>query len=404
MSKNLLLYLIANALTIIGSWVHYVALYWLVFQITHSPIMLGIVSLTSCMPILLFSFLGGAISDRLPRKALLISLQFLSGLTAITMSILSVNSISIITLLLFGIIFGILSSLESPVKQTFIPNLIEKKENISKAISWNAIVNHIARIIGPLICSLFLVQDKIYIAFAIDGLTYFISAFIIVFVCLNNSEKTSDKSKKTIAMLKEGFGYIFKRKILFYTIITSSICAFCIGPYTAQIPSLVNEAYPNKNDSLFIFYVITGFGGLASALFLRFIGTLHNKPPKSFFFGFLVAAIALCGFLLGYSIYFGYVALFFITFGVVLATGSALIYIQNYIDDEFRGRVMGFYQMLTIGMLPISNSVFGVLCELFTVSNTFYMSAMLSTTAIVILFVYAYFENILRREYIVSKI
>lgn len=386
MPTNLKFYLGANAISLTGAWVQYVAIYWLAYELSPSATTLGLLSFIYGIPMLLFSLVGGTLSDRFSRRKLLFLIQILSGTLALSLSAIIYYKPSIEMVFLFSAIFGILFSLENPLKQTLLPNLLANKAQLSKAISWNMIMNHIARMTGPFICSFFLLKNKIYIAFGVYGASILISALIIYFLKIDDNANLN-KERKALSLFKEGLSYVFERKLLFYSIATTSIFGFFVGPYTSQIPNLVKNFYPNNIEMITLVYISTGVGGLFSALILRHI-RCSERFPQAYFIGFTLSAIALMLLFYGESLYSGICMFFLITMGMMLSTGIGMIYIQNQTAEQFRGRVMGFYHLLFFGLTPISNGLFGFVCERIGAQNAFVLAAMISLAAIFIFFSY----------------
>jgi len=381
MERNLKCFLIASGISLTGTWIHYVALYWLAYQLFQSAAILGIIALTSGLPILLFTFIGGTLGDKYARKKILICVQLASGLMALILSMIVMIKVTLTVLLLFSAFHGILFALEGPLKQAILPSLINDKSRLAKAISWNVMINHSARILGPFLCAFLLSREKVFFAFLLDSISFFVSATFLFY--LNLPAIVGKKSEKAILMARDGIKYALAHKQLLYVILATGIFGFFIGPYTSQIPTLVANYYDLLNYQLTLFYSATGIGGLLAALVLRFSIT-PKYTLMIYSVGFIIATSSLSTFFYGQHISYGMCMLFLTSFGMVLVSATSTLFLQEKVAEAYRGRIMSLHQLLFVGLAPFSNAVLGGLCEMMQPKNAFILGAFVSILSLMV--------------------
>ncbi|HEY9663973.1 MAG TPA: MFS transporter, partial [Allocoleopsis sp.] len=151
-SRNYRLFFLGQGLSLVGTWITMVAMIWLVYRLTQSPVLLGLVGFASQVPNLVLVPLGGVLSDRWNHRQTLVITQILSMLQSFALAVLTLTgTIHIWHIIALSLFQGIVNAIDSPTRQAFVPEIVERKENLINAIALNSSMFNGARLVGPAI-------------------------------------------------------------------------------------------------------------------------------------------------------------------------------------------------------------------------------------------------------------
>lgn len=209
-SKNFRLFIAGQGISVIGTWMTQIATIWLVYHLTNSPLLLGVVGFAGQIPSFILSPLGGIFADRSNRRHVIIVTQILSMLQSLALAVLTLTgTIQIWQIIILSIFQGIISAFDIPARQSFITEIIEKKEHLGNAIALNSSIFNAARLIGPAIGGVLIAAVGTGICFLIDGVSYI--AVIIALLAMNvKPRKITVTNTNPWEKLKEGFVYAFR--------------------------------------------------------------------------------------------------------------------------------------------------------------------------------------------------
>ena len=172
--RNFRLFFTGQTLSLIGTWMQQVAMGWLVYRMTSSPLLLGVVGFSSQIPTFILSPIGGVIADRFNRHRLLIITQILSMVQALILAVLALTGhIQVWHIIVLGVTLGCINSFDIPIRQSFLVEMVEKKENLGNAIALNSLMFNAARLIGPSIAGLIVALFGEGICFLANGASFF---------------------------------------------------------------------------------------------------------------------------------------------------------------------------------------------------------------------------------------
>ncbi|MCX7941760.1 MAG: MFS transporter, partial [Dictyoglomaceae bacterium] len=208
-SRNFRLFFSGQAISLIGTWMQQTATSWLVYRISNSSVILGTTAFLSQIPNLIISPFAGVFLDRFSKHRILILTQSLLFLQAIILSILTLtHRIEIYQILLLSLFLGIVSSIDAPTRQSFVIEMVERKEDLGNAIALNSFLFNSARLIGPMISGILVALVGEGICFLINAITYIAVIFALILMKLKKRE--FEKSQNSILEdLKEGVYYSF---------------------------------------------------------------------------------------------------------------------------------------------------------------------------------------------------
>ncbi len=343
---------------------------WLVYRLTGSPFLLGLVEFLSRAPILVFGLAGGLVADRWPRHRLLLVTQSLLLAQAGTLAALTLSgTVTVRWILGLALLLGFISALDVPVRQAFVMDLVPRPD-IPSAIGLNSSIFNASRLIGPTLAGLL-------VGFAGEGACFLINAlsFFVILGCLMAMRvKQTARSEQPSAMglLTEGLAYAWRTPHVLALLVLVTVLGVASMPFSTLLPVFAGEVLHTGPDGLGLLMGATGIGALSAALRLARRGTVVGLVPSIamaaglFGGGLLVLAASSTSWV-------SLVALVAVGFGMVstLAGGNTLL--QSQAPEALRGRVASLYVTVSLG-----STIFG---SLLAGSGATYFGAPLTVAA-----------------------
>ncbi|MBV8887980.1 MAG: MFS transporter [Chroococcidiopsidaceae cyanobacterium CP_BM_RX_35] len=368
-SRNYRLYFAGQGLSMIGTWMTLIATNWLVLQLTHSAWWLGIVGFASQIPTFCLAPFAGVLVDRWPRHRILIVTQVLAMLQSLALAFLAltgtINVWQIIGLSLFQ---GLINAVSVPALQAFVKEIVEKQENLGNAIALNASLISSARLIGPAIGGLLIATVGSGMCFLIDGISY-IAVLIALLAMKLAPMKVPVETLPQWQRLKAGFSYAFGFPPIRSILLMMALLGFIGLPYVVLAPIFATDVLHGGAETLGFLMAASAVGALMASIYLSSrpsVFGLENVialAPKIWGIGFIVFSLS---HVLGFSL----VVMVAIGFGVVLQIAACNTFIQTIVEDDKRGRVMSFFSMAFMGMVPFGSLFSGWLASQIGAPNT----------------------------------
>jgi MFS family permease len=364
-SRNYRLFFLGQGLSLVGTWITMVAMIWLVYQLTESPVLLGIVGFVSQIPNLVLVPFGGVLSDRWNHQRTLIVTQILSMLQSFALAILTLTgTVHIWHIIVLSLFQGIVNAVDAPTRQAFVPEIVERKENLINAIALNSSMFNGARLIGPAIGGVLLASVGAGYCFLIDAVSYIAVLLALTAIRLKpktlNADQTSFTFVTVVQHLKEGFVYAFGFAPVRAILIMVGMVSFLGINFVVILPIFSNEILRGDANTLGIMMAASGVGSLIAAIQLslrrevRGLGNLVAIAP-------IIYGLGMIAFAFSRSIWLSVLLLAIIGFGSLLQSASSNTIIQTLVQDEMRGRVMSIYIMSFLGMISFGNLFQGTL-------------------------------------------
>ncbi|MDV2441695.1 MFS transporter [Acinetobacter gerneri] len=351
-------YFIGHTLSTLGTWIQQVALAWLVYEMTNSATLLGLIAFFAMAPQLVISPFVGALIDKINKRSALIIVQFLffsqSALLAFLTYFDLLNSISIIIL---SLILGIFTAIDTPLRQSFISDLVDEKQNIGNALALNAMIFNLCRFIGPPIAGFLLAFSSAFICFLLNALSYL---FLIIALFLMKNIKVSKAAGNIQNVLKEGYIFVFKNKEYAKMMLNVAIINLTASSYVAILPIFARDQLHGDEKTLGYLWGMAGIGSLLSSLILANTQNF-DRIRQRIFFNMMICAAAL--FILGllHLDFAYYLAMLCLGFGISTSNVSTNILIQRNTPSTFRGRVVSIYTSLRFGCDALGGLFAGIL-------------------------------------------
>jgi MFS family permease len=367
-SRNYRLYFIGQGVSLIGSWMQNIALSWLVYRLTGSVLLLGVVGFTSQIPTFVLSPFAGVLTDRYDRRKMLILAQTFFMFQSLVLGILVLfNLIEVWHIISLSLIFGVISAFDSPARQSLVIDLIDKPEDLGNAIALNSAIFNGARLVGPAIAGVTISVVGEGICFMLNALSFI--AVIGALMRIKISEKQAVHSTNFIESFKEGFQYTFQSVPIRTLIIVLAVISLVGLPFIVLLPAYAKEILHGSSDTLGYLMSAMGAGALLGAFYMAarrsVIGLGKIISVNAGLLGLAIALVAFSG-----AMSFSLILFFFGGLSMILFLSSLNTMLQTIAEEDKRGRVMSFYAMALMGISPIGNLLAGIIASEIGISYT----------------------------------
>lgn len=374
--KNYRLFWFGQTVSLSGTWMQSTAQAWLVYQLTNSPFLLGLVGALQFTPVMLFSLVAGVYLDRFPKKKIIQITQAISMVLALLLAILVFSGlvqfwhIAIIVTLL-----GFVNTLDMPTRQSFMLEIVGR-EDLTSAIALNSVTFNLARIVGPAIGGIIMAKYNTGICFLFNAFSFLAVLISLYFIKPNaDYQPVAKKEKKPVfAEIKAGLKYIRQTPILFKPIILlAGLATFAVN-FNVLVPVFAKTVLKTQAQGFGFLLSALGAGSIIGALT---VATSSQKLNKKFLIKYMPFAICTGLILTGISPNFYLAASFLVLTGIanILFFTTVNSTLQLNASLEYRGRVMSVYTLVFGGTTPIGNLFAGFITGHFGGRAGFVLSA-----------------------------
>jgi MFS family permease len=368
-SRNYRLFFIGQGISLIGTWMTQTATIWLVYSLTQSPLMLGVVGFSSQIPSFIIAPFGGVFVDRFSRHRTLIGTQILSMIQSLALAILALTGvIHIWHIIVLSLFQGIISAFDAPARQAFVLDLVERKEDLANAIAINSTMFNGARLVGPAIGGLLVASVGTAYCFLIDGLSY-IAVIIALLAMRIKPHKIIVSTSNPLQQIKEGFLYAFGFPPIRTLLLLSALVSFFGMQYTVLVPVFAEKILQGNAETLGFLMAASGVGALSGGIYLALrktilgLGRLIVISPA-------ILGIGLIAFSLSRFLPLSLFTMLFVGLGTIFQVAAGNTVLQTIVEDEKRGRVMSLLTMSFLGTIPFGNLLGGALANRIGTTNT----------------------------------
>jgi len=357
--RNLQLFFGGQLVSLIGTWMQSVALQWLVWRLTHSARLLGLIAFLSQFPVLLFGALGGSLADRLPRRQLVIATQVLAALQAAALAAVTLGRVAHEALVAaLTALLGVVNAFDIPARQALLSDLAG--DDLANAIALNSSVVNGTRMIGPAIAGALVASFGEAFCFLGNAVSY----IGIIWSLTRMEVPDAPRPRPAPGHLAEGLRYAKATphvRALLLLVAASSLFGLS---YAALMPLFAARVLHGDARTLGALLGAVGLGALAAAVSLLRRQGLSGLGRRTAW-GATVLAVGLLGLAGSRWRILSEAALFLVGFGFMSQMASTNTILQSLAPPGLRGRVMGLYSMLLIGMTPIGSLLAGALAARF---------------------------------------
>lgn len=357
-SRNYRLYFAGQSCSLIGTWMQKTAVYWLIYQATHSTFMLGLAVFMAQFPSFLFSLYGGVISDRYNRFKVLLTTQVASLIQAALLTLLVYfNHYEVWQILTLSAILGTINAFDVPARQAMVFDMVTVKDDLPNAIALNSSMVNLAKLIGPALSGIVFEGFGASACFLIN--TFSFLAVIISLLCMKlPTYLRIVRDKNVVTELKEGYDYLKATPTISLVILFLACVSLFVLPFVTLLP--VYAAVVFKGSAMTFGYLNSaiGLGAVTGTIFLASLKP-GDDLKRILFFSTLVFGVALISF--AYATAFLPALLFsvLVGFGMMSQTTISNTLVQTAVSQEMRGRVISYYAMAFFGMQPLGSLLVG---------------------------------------------
>jgi MFS family permease len=361
-SRNYRLYFAGQGISLVGTWIQTIALSWLVYTLTRSAFLLGLVGFSAQIATLLLAPIAGVIADRLNRHRLLVTTQSLFTLQALVLAGLVLGHVvEVWHIVVLSVLLGVINAFDMPTRQSFVVEMIEDRQDLPNAIALNSSMFNGARLVGPAIAGILIAAVGEGMCFLINAVSYL--AVIAALLAMKVAPRAPRGERRRVwHELREGFGLAFGFAPTRAILLLLALISLAGMPYATLMPIFAAQILHGGPSTLGFLSAGAGVGALAGAITLAsrktVLGLGRWIPTACATFG-----LALIGFSFSRWLPLSIVMLALAGLGMITHMASSNTILQTIVDDARRGRVMSFYTMAFIGMAPFGSLLGGALAS-----------------------------------------
>jgi MFS family permease len=362
-TRNYRIYWTGQLVSLCGTWMQTTAQNWLIYQLTLSPLYLGLLNFANQAPTLVFSLFAGVLADRVSKRQMLITTQFLAMIQATVLATLVLTgNVRAEYVIVLALVLGIINAFDNPVRQSFIPEIVPRADMMN-AIALGATAFNGARIIGPALGGLVVAALGAGGAFAINAVSFL--AVLAGLFMIQVTPRAATRPRESVwTSLRDGIGYIRGNRAISTLLLQASVVGIFAMPYNTLMPVMAGNVLGLGVGGYGLLMSFTGIGAVAGALTLASLG---NFPHKG-------RIVSICDF--GLPIMLALFSLSRITilsmlllsgfgFFLIMRNATSNTLLQTAVPDHLRGRVIAAYMFMFMGMMPIGALQSGLVAQRF---------------------------------------
>jgi MFS family permease len=375
-SRNYRLFFAGQSISLIGTWMTRIATSWLVYRLTGSATLLGIVSFAGQIPAFFLGPIAGVWVDRWDRHRTLVWTQVLSMLQSFALAGLALpHLINTTEIVLLSLAQGFINAFDMPARQAFVVQMVENREDLGNAIALNSSMVNGARLVGPALAGVVIAAMGEGFCFLIDGFSY-VAVIISLLLMRITVPQARAGARRVRQELAEGWRYVAGSVPIRSILLLLALISLLGMPYTVLMPIFAAQIYGGGPNTLGFLMAATGVGALTGAVGLALrrsvLGLGRRIAIASSIFGG-----SLIGFSFSRNLALGMGLLTLAGFGMMQQLASSNTILQTLVEDQKRGRVMAYYAVAFMGMAPFGSLLAGGLAACFGAPMTVLVSGAL---------------------------
>ncbi len=367
--RNFRLFVSGQSISLIGTWMTRLATSWLVYRLTGSALLLGVVGFAGQIMTFLLAPFAGVWVERLDRRKLLVWTQVLAGLQSLAMAGLTLAGvITIHEIIGLSVLQGLINAFDMPGRQAFLIQMVEDKQDLGNAIALNSSMVNLARLIGPALAGLVIAWIGEGYCFLIDGVSY----VAVVVSLLMMHVKPPQVRRLAVSMLeqmKEGWSFVSTFQPIRTILLLFALVSLMGMPFMVLLPIFAGQVLHGGPHTLGFLTGASGIGALASAISLALRKSVRGLTTM------IQVAAALFGaglvlFGMSHVLWLSLLLMLVVGFGMMQGLAASNTVIQTLVPEDKRGRVMSYYTMAFVGMAPFGSLLAGALAHRFGAPHT----------------------------------
>ena len=361
--RNYKLFWWGQSISLIGTWMQIVAQSWLVLQLTGSAVDLGILGALQMLPMLIVGPFGGVLADRWRKRDLLVATQTAQLLLAFVLAVLvSTHLVQMWQIYVLAALLGLSSAVDMPVRQAFVMEMVGR-EDLINAVALNSMQFNAARVVGPALAGLSIAAIGISGSFYANGVSFVpVIAGLLAMRSDHFFALPDVEHRSVFASLREGCAYVWRTPVVLAITLVVGLLGLFAFNINVLLPIFAQDILKVGPTGFGMLGAASGIGSLVGS----FVAAFAQRPRWTVLLG---GALGYCVFLLGFAVSRSYaLSLILLAVGgfcLILFFTSANTAVQQQVPDTLRGRVMGVYMTVNMGISPFGNLMTGWMASAF---------------------------------------
>ncbi len=360
--RNFQLFFFGQTVSLTGTWMTRLATSWLVYRLTHSALLLGIVSFAGQIVSFVLGPFAGVWVERLDRRKLLIWTQAAAAVQSLAMAALTLaHVITLWEILALAVLQGLINAFDMPARQSFLVQMVEDRKDLSNAIAINSAMANGTRLIGPAIAGLVISAVGEGWCFLFDGVSYFAVIASLLLMHIRPLDMRG-KANRMLAQMREGWDYVRTFRPMRTILVLFALISLLGYPYMVLLPVFAGQVLHGGATTLGWLAGASGIGAFISALSLtvrKSVAGLTRMVQVSA--GTLGGALILFG--TSHTFWLSLVLVAFAGFGLMQCATVCNTIIQSLVKEDKRARVMSYYTMAFFGAAPLGSLLAGAVAH-----------------------------------------
>jgi MFS family permease len=361
-SRNFRLFFGGQSISLVGTWITRVATSWLVYRLTGSLLLLGVVGFCGQIPMLVLAPFTGVMVDRWNRHRLLVVTQICSMLQSLALAVLVFSDhITVAWILVLQVAQGVINTFDTPGRQAFVVEMVEDRADLPNAIALNSSMVNASRIIGPSIGGVVIAAVGEGWCFMADAISYLAVIASLLAMTVRPRERPP-RETSALEELADTFRYVSRFLPVRSALTLLALVSLLGMPYTVLMPAIATVQLHGGANTLGFLMTASGVGALAGALYLAARRTVLGLG-RAMSAAAMVFGAGLVLFSLSRVLWLSLAILPIVGAGMMITMASTNTIVQTIVEEHLRGRVMAFYTMAFLGTAPIGSLLAGVVAE-----------------------------------------
>jgi len=360
--RNFRLYFFGQTISLIGTWMQQIAMTWLVYRLSGSPFLLGLVGFCGQIPAFVVSPVAGVLTDRWNRHRTLVITQSLAMTQAALMAVLALTGlIAVWQVIVLAVVLGLVNAFDMPTRHAFLIEMVEDRADLGNGIALNSSMVNAARLVGPALAGLIIALSSEGACFLLNAISY-VAVLIALLAMRIAPRPAAVASGNVLHGLREGFVYAFGFQPIRTLLALVALVSLAAMPLAVLMPVLAGDVLHGGPGTLGLLTAASGLGALAGAIFLATRKTVIGL-------GRLIAlmtgllGVATLGVSLSNVLWLSLVLVALTGLAMIVQLAASNTILQTIVEEDKRGRVMSLYTAAFMGTAPIGSLLAGGLAS-----------------------------------------
>ncbi|MCP5110299.1 MAG: MFS transporter [bacterium] len=358
--RNFRIFVSGQTVSLIGTWMQNLSQSWLIYRLTGSELLVGVLGFSAHIPVLLLGPFAGLAADRYSRYHIVLLTQTAFLLQAVALAVLTLTGkVTALHVFALAAVWGVVNAFDIPSRQSLYIHMVGK-EDLINAISLNSVIFNTARMAGPAIAGLLIAAFGEGVCFSINAVTFL--AVIGSLLLLRIPATVRGARDSPFGHLRDGFRYAYHHRPILALLLINSAVNITRAPAVALAPFFADAIFGQGSEGLGILTGAAGVGAVTGTLGLA--SRTHTRGlPQTVLYSALTTGSCLVLFAWSPSFVVSVLVFAAIGFSHMRQNASTNTLIQSLIPDEYRGRIMALYSMTVVGVLPLGHLAGGAIAE-----------------------------------------